>query len=123
MNRAKAEQITDRILARMEQDGDGRGPVAHRESIIEEIIAGDALDEIVDIITVDDGKMTHRDGTPFNRDADKHPDYLEHVRKQQADSVTEIQAVLRDMLFTGAGIYRLQPDGFWSADLDDRDTA
>lgn len=44
MNRAKAEQITDRILARMEQDGDGRGPVAHRESIIEEIIAGDALD-------------------------------------------------------------------------------
>ncbi len=99
MNRAKAETIADRIMTRIETD-----KAIHKDAIADEIQAGDALDEIVDIITVDGGKMTHRDGTPFNRDADKHADYLEHVRKQQADSVTEIQAVLRDMLFTRAGI-------------------
>ncbi len=81
MNRAKAEQITDRILARMEQDGDGRGPVAHKDSITDEIVA--ASDEIIDVIwRDDDGVWKHRDGTPFDMDADKNPDYLEHVRRQ-----------------------------------------
>lgn len=69
MNRAKAEQITDRILARMEQDGDGRGPVAHKDSITDEIVA--ASDEIIDVIwRDDDGVWKHRDGTPFDMDAD-----------------------------------------------------
>ena len=105
MNRAKAETIADRIMTRIETD-----KAVHKDAIADEIQAGDALDEIVDIITVDGGKMTHRDGTPFNRDADKHPDYIEHVRRQ-SDVQRGVEAFL--------SIWGKPVD----IDLDDRDTA
>lgn len=108
MNRAKAEQIADRIMTRIETD-----KAIHKDAIADEIQAGDALDEIVDIITVDGGKMTHRDGTPFNRDADKHPDYLEHVRQAFLNAWGEPLFINGDLVLPN----------FDALDLDDRDTA
>ena len=116
MNRDKALTIADRIMTRIETD-----KAVHKDAIADEIQAGDALDDIVDIITVDGGKMTHRDGTPFNRDADKHPDYVEHVRRSQAESATDI--VMLHKAFERRLMTILQA---WSKplalDIDDRDT-
>jgi len=149
MNRAKAETIADRIMTRIETD-----KAIHKDAIADEIQAGDALDEIVDIISHDGEKWVHRDGTPFDTDADVKQEGIEGANPKWTDDEiarikarprvgpiepnrimtgtgllremsdrAAIQKAWRDMLFTGTGIYRLQPDGFWSADLDDRDTA
>ena len=65
MNRDKALSIADRIMTRIETD-----KAIHKGAIADEIQAGDALDEIVDIISHDGEKWVHRDGTPFDTDAD-----------------------------------------------------
>ena len=95
MNRAKAETIADRIMTRIETD-----KAIHKDAIADEIQAGDALDEIVDIISHDGEKWVHRDGTPFDTDADKRP--------------APVACVGRYIVFGAAAT---------ALDLDDRDTA
>lgn len=65
MNRDKALFIADRIMTRIETD-----KAIHRDAIADEIQAGAALDEIIDIISHDGEKWVHRDGTAFDTDAD-----------------------------------------------------
>ena len=65
MNRDKALTIADRVMTRIETD-----KAIHKNAIADEIQAGDALDEIVDVISHDGEKWVHRDGTPFDTDAD-----------------------------------------------------
>lgn len=69
MNRDKALTIADRIMARIEAD-----KAIHKDAIADEIQAGDALDEIVDVISHDGEKWVHRDGTPFDTKLHEIPD-------------------------------------------------
>lgn len=111
MNRDKALTIADRIMTRIETD-----KAVHKDAIADEIQAGDALDEIVDIISHDGEKWVHRDGTPFDTDAD--------VKQAGVGGWTTVVAV-RDKYTTGRSYFELLTDGsvMIACDLDDRDTA
>lgn len=104
MNRVKALSIADRIMTRIETD-----KAIHKDAIADEIQAGDALDEIVDIISHDGEKWVHRDGTPFDTDADvkqKGVDAEIHALLLDAEKrAAKLHAVLTDFTFP-----RIEPD-------------
>ncbi len=66
MNRDKALFIADRIMTRIETD-----KAIHKDAIADEIQAGAALDEIIDVISHDGEKWVHRDGTPLDMGDDR----------------------------------------------------
>lgn len=104
MNRNRALQIADRIMARIETD-----KAIGKDAIADEIQAAETLPEIVDIISHDGEKWVRRDGTPFDMDAD--------VKREG------INAALMDLLTTGISITRVDPKEFFGIDLADKDTA
>lgn len=146
MNRDKALSIAARIMTRIETD-----KAIHKDAIADEIQAGDALDEIVDIISHDGEKWVHRDGTPFDTDADvkqKGVDAEIHALLLDAEKrAAKLHAVLTDFTFPRIEPDRLPPScvavsahepalgeplfingdlvlsNFDALDLDDRDTA
>lgn len=60
MNRNRALEIADRVMARIETD-----KAVHKDAIADEVQAAESLPEIVDIISHDGEKWVRKDGTAF----------------------------------------------------------
>lgn len=99
MNRDKALTIADRIMTRIETD-----KAIHKDTIADEIQAGDALDEIVETISdLADGVWRHNDGAPF--DIDKaHRRFLD-------------EGVIRGVQWTPEELKKIFSRTMWDASL------
>lgn len=116
MNRAKAFTIADRIMTRIETD-----KAIHKDAIADEIQAGDALDEIVDVISHDGKKWVHRDGTPFDTDADTKQEMVKAHPPRFVNGYTGQEPLTVNEIFA-KWASELDSHGLLSL-LDDKDTA
>lgn len=108
MNRAKALFIADRIMTRIETD-----KAIHKDAIADEIQAGAALDEIIDVISYDEakGQWVHRDGTPL----DMGDDRVDVPRMVDWDALmgnNRVNSAFADALAHGLGVQRIRLEDF-----------